>query len=438
MGKTTFLMREVQSLLRAAPPKNIFYYSFEVEDSPIDVVNVVREYLARSRDSPGRRFILLDEISNVRDWQKAIKKLWDMEQLVGCTILVTGSNSTDVRGPVETMPGRRGVPGPDDPLDKVLAPASFGEYVELVDPKVKGALDNLSLSAPSEKARVALGLCSGDVDERLHRLLAYWTDLESHLRDYLVSGGIPHVANELLATRTIKPATYAHCIATIKADLSLAGQNAGRIFKILPNIVNSIGTPVSWSSLRRETGVRSHYMVEDSIMALNDSFITFLHYRYNPKTGFPMYNSPKKIYFFDPYFLHALRAGHPDDLFSMSRLWAESPKHLSALVEQAVAGHATRLAFSLSKNKHMFDHAESAFYWQGRSGREVDVVFPVGDGLAAIDVKYQSQIRADDLRGLFDLRKETGSKGGIVVTCDTLGTKSGAALVPASLLLLLA
>lgn len=211
----------MQCLLRTAPSKNVFYYSFEVEDSPVDVVNVVREYLARSRDSPGRRFILLDEISNVRDWQKAIKKLWDMEQLVGCTILVTGSNSADLRGPVETMPGRRGVPGPDDPLDKVLAPASFGEYVELVDPKVKGALDNLSLSAPTEKARVALGLFNGDVDERLHRLLAHWTDLESHLRDYLVSGGIPHVANELLATRTIKPATYAHCIATIKADLSL-------------------------------------------------------------------------------------------------------------------------------------------------------------------------------------------------------------------------
>ena len=439
VGKTTFLMREVQNLLQAIQPQNIFYYSFEVESNPVDVVNVIREYLASSGNATGRRFLLLDEISHVKDWQKAIKKLWDMGELVGCTIIVTDSNSTDAQAAAESMHGRRGAPGPDDPLDKILFPASFGEYVELASPPIKKALDNFSLLNPTERIKIFSSLCTGDIDERLYRLLTFRPDLESHLKNYLVSGGIPHVANELIANNTISPATYAQCVLSIKADLSLLGSNAARAFRILPNIVDTLGTPVSWRSLRKGTDTTNHHIVEESITALTDSFITFVLYKYDSEKKLPKYDAPKKVYFGDPYFLHALKSGHTDaDLFSRSRHRAESPRHLPALMEQVVASHAARLAFSMSKNKHMFDHAEPVYYWRSRSGREVDVVFPVRDDLAAILVKYKNRIRADDLRGLFDLREETGSKGGIVVTRDTLGTQSGAALVPAFLFLLLA
>lgn len=439
VGKTTFVMREVQRLLQTVRPDNILYYSFEVENSPVDVVNVVREYMARFGGASGRRFLFLDEISNVANWQKAIKKLWDMGELAGCTVLVTGSHSTDVRVSAESMPGRRGAPGPDDPLDKILAPVSFGEYVALVDPRVKKRLDDLSLSNPLERIRMFLDLCDGSVDERLNRLLVLRDALESHLKNYLVSGGLPHVADELLARRAIGPATYAECTSSTKADLSLANHKAGRIFQILPQIADSLGTPVTWSSLKRGTDVSSNYMVEESIVALNDSFITFMLYRYNSETGMPKFNAAKKIYFSDPYFLHVLRRGHgPGDVFAESRQWIESPRHLPALVEQSVASHASRLAFDMSKNKHLFEYDHSVFYWQSRSGREVDVVISSGDGLFPIEVKYQNKIAGDDLYGLLDLRKAAGSRGGIVVTKDILGTRSGAALVPAALFLLLA
>ena len=439
VGKTTFLMREVQRLLQTMRPDAIFYYSFEVENSPMDIVNVIREYLARFGGASGRRFLLLDEISNVTNWQKAIKKLWDMGELVGCTVIVTGSHSTDVRVSAESMPGRRGVPGPDDPLDKILAPVGFGEYVALADRRVKKRLDDLSLSDPLARNRMLLGLCDGDIDDRLNHLLVFRDDLELHLNNYLVSGGLPHVANELLLNNTISSTTYAGCVSSIRSDLSLANHNAGRIFQILPRILGSLGTPVSWSSLKRETDLSSHYMVEDSIVALNDSFITFMLYKYNSETGMPKFDAPKKIYFSDPYFLHVLRRGkHPGDLFDESRLWIESPEHLPALVEQTVAAHASRLAFNMSKNKHMFEHSHSVFYWRGRNGREVDVVILADDGLVPIEVKYQNKITGGDLYGLLDLRKAAGSRGGIVVTRDVLGTRSGAALVPAVLFLLLA
>ena len=439
VGKTTFLMKEVQRLLRTVRPQNIFYYSFEVENNSVDVVNFIREYMERFKGIDGRRFVFLDEISSVRGWQKAIKKLWDMGEIAGCTVLVTGSHSTDMRAPAESMPGRRGVPGPDDPLDKMLAPVSFGEYVGLIDPQVKKMLDDLSLSDPLERTRILSDLCNGNVDDRLTHLVAFNGRLESHLKKYFVSGGIPDVANELLANNSISQATYEQCASWARADLALAGHNAGRIFKILPNIVDSLGTPVSWSSLRKGTDISSPYMVDDSVVALNEAFITFMLYKYNSETKMPKFDSPKKIYFSDPYFLHVLRDSRtPGDLPALSREWTETPRYLSILVEQTVANHAARLAFAMSKNKLLFERTESVFYWRSRHGREVDVVFRIPDGLAAIEVKYQSRITGDDLRGLFDLRKATGTEGGIVVTRDALGTRSGAALVPAALFLLLA
>lgn len=439
MGKTTFLMRTVQNLLRTTCPQSIFYYPFEVGCDVRDVVDVAREYLATSKGVDGRRFLLLDEVSNVKGWQRAVKKLWDMEYLAGCTVIAAGSDYEDVRAPVYGMPGRRGVPGPDDALDKVLAPASFGEYVEQADPRIKKTLDGLSLSDPMEKVRVFMRLCSGDVDARLRRIMAARAALELHLKNYLVSGGMPYMANELLASGTIRAATYARCTSMVRACLSVAGRDVARALRMQPKILGSLGTPASWRSLGRGTGMSSPDIIEDTIMGLCDSFITFVLYEYNPEKMLPRYAAPKKVYFSDPCFLHALRAGRPaGDLFALSRRWVGSPKRLPALVEQVVADHAARLAFAMSRNKILFDRDMSVFYWRSRRGREVDVVFPTWDGLAAVDVKYKSRIVEGDLRGLFDLRDEAGTKGGVVVTRDTLDARSGAALVPAYLFLLLA
>ena len=440
VGKTTFLMRTVQNLQRTMCPQSIFYYPFEVGCEAHDVVDIVREYLAISKGVNGRRFLLLDEVSNVKGWQRAVKKLWDMEYLAGCTVIATSTDYEDVRAPMYGMPGRRGVPGPDDPLDKVLAPASFGEYVELADPRIKKMLDGMSLSDPAEKVRVFTRLCNGDVDERLHRIMPARDALELHLKNYLVSGGMPYMANELLASGTIRAATYARCASVIRDSLSVAGRDVARTFRMPPKILGSLGIPKSWRSLGRGTGVSSPDVIEDTIVGLCDSFITFVLYEYDPEKKLPRYASPKKVYFSDPYFLHALRTGRPAaDLFALSRRWVESPRRLSALVEQVVADHVARLAFAMSRNKILFERAESVFYWRSRRGREVDVVFPVwGGGLAAVDVQYGGRIAEGDLRGLFDLRDATGANGGVVVTKDTLGMQPGAALVPAPLFLLLA
>jgi len=74
VGKTTLAKLEMREALQEVPRWNVMYCSFELENSPRDVTNVVNEYFNRAKhDGKTRRLICLDGISNAKDWQKAIK-----------------------------------------------------------------------------------------------------------------------------------------------------------------------------------------------------------------------------------------------------------------------------------------------------------------------------------------------------------------------------
>ena len=138
VGKTTRIKLEIQKMLKKVPEWNVMYYFFESDNSPRNIVDVISEYLTQAkRDKSNRCFIYLDEISNVKDWQKAIKKLRDQGRLKNCTVVTTGSHSIDLSRATELLPGRRGLPI-NETLDKVLLPMKFSEFVATIDKKSGG------------------------------------------------------------------------------------------------------------------------------------------------------------------------------------------------------------------------------------------------------------------------------------------------------------
>lgn len=442
VGKTTLLKLEVKRLLAAAVPRwNVMYYSFDLGGSPADVVGVLDEYSARvGGAAEGRRFVFLDEISSVRDWQKALKLLRDMGRLEGHTVVVSGSHSMDVRRGAESMTGRRGTTTNDDPLDKVLRPMSFGEFVRARDGEIAGRLSDLGLADAAGRARLARDVASGSAGAVLADLSAYKSDLDGHLDAYLKAGGMPAVVDEFQRTLRIERATYEAYLAGAERDLARSGRNVSNISRLVPNILRSTGSGVSWSSLRRDTGIESPHTVEGCIEALDDTFALHVLYRYNSATDRPKFDSPKKLYLQDPFFFHAHSGAYiQGDPFDASVERLADPEKKAALVEQAVADHATRLAFALAPTKVGFRKAHAVFYWMGggRARREVDLVVRDSRSLVPIEVKYQGNISRSDLYALSDFRKATGAKGGVLVTRDELGERAGFAAVPASLFLLL-
>ena len=69
----------------------------------------------------------LDEITLIKDWQYALKKIIDLGWGEKTSFLLTGSSTVDLRKGAERLPGRRGkVYQPD----KVLLPMSFREFCD--------------------------------------------------------------------------------------------------------------------------------------------------------------------------------------------------------------------------------------------------------------------------------------------------------------------
>ena len=441
VGKTTLLKLEVKRLLTSVPRWNVMYYSFDMGGTPADIVRVINEYSDRvGKAAKGRRFVFLDEVSSVRDWQGGIKRLKDMGRLVDCTVIVAGSHSTDEGRGAETLQGRRGTATGDDPLDKVLRPLSFGEFVRARDEELARRLADLGLVDGGGRAMLAREVAAGCVGPSLTDLSAYREDLDAHLAAYLVTGGMPAVADEFQRTMRIEEATYATYLLDAGRDIAWSGRDVSKVTRLVPNILRSTGERVSWSSLRRGTGIASPRTVEGCVGALADTFAMRVLYRYDHATGMPCFGGQKKLYLQDPFIFHAYNGmrsagGH----FDMCVEHLADPEKKAALVEQVAADHAVRLAFALSPSKAGFRSAYSVFHWVGGglAKREVDLVVRDSGSLVPIEVRYSDAVSRSDLYGLSDFRKATGTKGGVLVTRDKLGERSGFAMVPASLFLLL-
>ena len=438
VGKTTLIKLRILQILKRIPQGNVMYYSFELENSPRDIITVINEYFNRPKQTKEkRRFIFLDEVSNIVNWQRAIKKLKDQGKLENCTVVVTGSHSMDVRHATELLPGRRGTTN-NEILDKILSPMKFSEYISTVDKQMKREMEQRSLISTIKRSAIIKNLIRGKIDNDLMELSTYQNELNKHFDNYLLTGGIPTVVNEFVKNGFIQNSFYETQLDTITGDLKRANKDISYIAQLIPNIITSIGTEISWNTLKKNSDIGSHHTVEEYVKTLADMFVLSIFYKYNSVSKMPKFDSGKKIYFRDPFFLHGLNGSiHQKESFKQSAKSLDDPKFKSSIVEQIVAEHMTRLAFNITERKIGFNYQYSAFYWKNKNKKEVDFVVRNGDSFIPVEVKYQNQIKKDDLYGIIDFKKIANIKNGIVLTKDQLRGESEAVLIPTSLFLLL-
>jgi predicted AAA+ superfamily ATPase len=77
VGKTTYLKETIRKLIGGGiPPKNILYLSLDSFASRKEMRNGIESFLDLTRDA-SERFIFLDEITSIRDWNLELKRLAD-------------------------------------------------------------------------------------------------------------------------------------------------------------------------------------------------------------------------------------------------------------------------------------------------------------------------------------------------------------------------
>lgn len=442
VGKTTLIKLQIkQKLDEGVSPYNILYYAFDVDTTPKDLVNVIKEYLDNTerlrKDS--RCYIFLDEVSAVKDWQRGIKRLWDQGRLANCTVVATGSNTIDIRMSSERLPGRRGTS--NDTLDKIMLPMMFSEFMAAIDEDIKDLLKSHGLTAARVRHMHFKKILDLDLDLGIEQLMPYVPMLNRYLEDYLLTGGTPRVVNEYLERGFVKEGTFKMYLDAILGDLRHLNRNSSTFKQICRSVISAIGSTSSWRSLQKNTDIGSQDTVASYVDTLQNMFILSVFYQYSTESKRGLFRKNKKIHFHDPFYFHVLNGWVGGDLpsFDAASRHLDEDANRGAMVEGVVANHLARLAFNISPKKQNFEYSDILFYWKYGKDREVDFVYSDGAGTEVpIEVKFQNRISARDLDGLINFKRLTGQSNAILLSKDKLSLENEYVAIPVSLFLLLA
>src|SRR3989344_1063391 len=365
VGKSTLIRLLIKRLLleEKIPKEAVFFYPCDRVKDFDNLFEIIKIYLdfARPRTN-SRLFIFLDEISFVKDWQRAVKEMKDAGLLNNSVLLLTGSSILDLKFGSEYLSGRRGVA----PSDIFYYPLSFKDFVGLIHPQIFKNNDQFSLS---------------------YRL----PEMNKLMNDFLITGGFPNTINEFYTLGRIENSTYETLLTWLENDLHKTRRSEKTGYDLIENIIRTLTTPVSFTSLAKDSLLASHLAIQDYIDILEKMFILFPlnAFLVEQKKRDPKKN--KKIYFTDPFIFNALylkSTEQMEDPFAQSQKITDT--NWDRLAENTVASTLKRIYPSL--------------FWGKMKKGEVDFVGKKEGKYSYFEVKYREKIDFSSIPSLAGIK----------------------------------
>lgn len=400
IGKTTLVKLIVKSLIEeGADEKSVFYTTCDVILNHIELLELVRSYLEFA-DSNNilKKYIFLDEISGIENWQKAIKLLVDSGELDDACLILTGSHTLDIKYGFERLPGRTGRYG----KDYLLLPLTFSEFVSLVRPDISASI------------KPATSLSINAINGAVNSAIPYDRELKVLFNQYLTVGGFPLAINEFYEKNAIPDYIYELYTRWVVGDITKWGKQEKILKQMLRTAILKQGTAVSWDSFAKEAEIKSHKTVSSYAEDLENMFVFFVLYYIDLNKKTPDYNKNKKIYFFDPFIFHIFNR----------MLYFRDAKITPALIEAVAVVHFARFAQKRFPYARLSD---VAFYWRNR--KETDIVLITEGEPFAVEVKYQERITKDDFASLHHFKE------GILASKSSVKLDEQYSVVPVHILL---
>ena len=440
VGKTTLTKLKIRELMqRGVPARAIFYWACDLVEKPERLVEIIDTYLAFSRGVSGRRYIFLDEISSVKEWQKGIKYLYDRGKLKGSTLLLTGSHSIDLRRASESLARRRGdVHKLKDKLpDKILLPMKFSEYAETRSEDIMTLVSNQDILKRERRHQLISEIADGRLPKEIEEVFLHLKELNQLYSEYLITGGIPRAISAYVSDGAITKDIYEGYVELLLRDIRKWGVNDDLMRQIVRRVTETMGSPVSLHNLQQETEISSHNTVASYLEYLKDSFVLAAIYRLDQTKGSPIYRGEKKVYFEDPFIFHALRTwSGGTEPYEGAMNYLKREENLGEITESVVANHLVRLLFGYTPSTQ-FDYTTLLFFSQSKKKRELDFAVRRKNSYLPIEVKYQGKIRSEDGFGIIDFQKGGNASNGLLLTKDSLESKRSYVAIPVSVFLLL-
>jgi predicted AAA+ superfamily ATPase len=343
IGKTTLLKQWMLHLMQSGiTPQNILFLTGEVIDDHHKLISILNNHLPDSLDL---KYIIIDEVTYIRDWDKAIKFLADNGSFEKCIVVITGSDLLLMQQARLRFPGRR---GKSSQVDFHYYSLSFREFVHL-----KYGIDDKS----------------GEID-----LLFRAFD------EYLSHGGFLTAINDIASRGEVLQATFRTYSDWIRADAIRGGKNEHNLRDFLNGMLLTYGTQVTWHSLSQHLSIEHPKTTQDYAEILQSMDAIFIQHAI---IEHKLTNAPKKakrLFFTDPFIYHSIRNWLKPGSTIANNLSDASV--LSSLVETCVISHIRR---------------KYTTYFIKATG-EVDVAYIKNDTFYPIEVKWTKQIRKTDLK----------------------------------------
>lgn len=269
-GKTHVLYSIINKLRKIADSENIVYINFEDDRLfPLEMkdLNILLDaYYEMHPDKKNEKvYFFFDEIQNVQNWEKFIRRLYDTEN---CSIFLTGSSAKLLSKEIATaLRGRT--------LSYEVFPLAFSEFI-----RFKGIKPDLHSSKSQARIKNALS-------------------------DYLIRGGFPEIVNYEKAVFMKTLQDYIDLIMYRDVIERFGITNTFLLKRLIKFCFSNISTLVSLNKLyndfKSEGLSISRNTVYEYVSYLEDAYAIFTVPMY-AKSVREQWRNPRKIYSVDVIF----------------------------------------------------------------------------------------------------------------------------------------
>ena len=363
VGKTTLLKQWMADLLKSGvAPERIVYFTGELIDDHHSLVRLLMETLEQMPNTD-LRYILLDEVTTIRQWDKGIKYLADAGILENTVMVLTGSDLVIIQEARMRFPGRRGAA---DIVDFHLYPLNFSETVQLktdLASEISARLLDSQFTPP------------GDVVRKLYRAFD----------NYLIHGGFLTAINDMAKHHCIHPHTFSTYSDWIRGDVLKRGKHEHYLREVLDAMVKRYGSQVTWNALARDLSIDHPKTIADytALLESMDAVIIQPAILEDKLTAAP--KKARKLMFSDPFIFHAVRAWlspGKDPYKQQVMPLISDPDWVSKLVEACVIGHYRRYF--------------PTYYIKAEG--EVDIAYVDQNRFWPVEINWSRQLRSKDLK----------------------------------------
>lgn len=358
-GKTTLMKHMINEI-----GSSCGFFSFDEEETQTkEVLTFVIDFLLKNLKS---KYVFLDEVHYVRDWQGVLKRHYDTKNI---KFIISGSESMELGKAKESLAGRL--------ITFKLDVLSFAEYLEMkgICPKIKQ--ENIN-SVTFPKIRDVYEKTITDKDF-----------LENEFKEYLYKGAFPELVDE-----EDEEIIRKYILDAVVKKI---------IYRDIPSIFEIKRKNLLFELFRYICGNSSNlFEIQNLCATLNADYETISNY----------------IFYLQSAFLTRIAETYS---LSIAKRMRRNKKFY--IVHPSVAFSVLRYNKDMLIEKILGQYVESLFgrdlFWRDKHKNEVDLVIK-GKKPIPVEVKYKTNLTKNDTKGLLKFMKDFNADRSFLITKNVI------------------